>query len=213
MPRPPLIHASVLFPVCIIDDFLGAAASAALVDFARENEASFAAARVHTSDKRNTIDKGFRDSVSFTGDFGPVIAPFLAALDAAYDRIAAEAGTSLFERQPSELHMAAHRHGQHLPRHIDTLTGRTPALVRDQRMVSLVYYCHRTPRVFSGGNLVMYPMVGDARQVIEPRHDRLVAFPSFAPHEIERVEVPGDRFADARFALVSWLRRPSAEAA
>ena len=198
----------MLFPVCIIDDFLGAEASARLVDFALANEARFAAARVHTSDKRNTIDQGFRDSVTFTGDFGPVIAPFHAALDAAFDRIAAEIGTNQFVRQPSELHMAAHRHGQHLPRHIDTLTGRAEPLVKDQRAASLVYYCHRTPRAFSGGNLVMYAMVGDGRRVIEPRHDRLVAFPSFAPHEIERVEVPGNRFADARFALVAWLRRP-----
>lgn len=198
----------MLFPVCIIDDFLGPQASAALVDFALANEARFAPARVHTNDTRNTIDQGFRDNVSFTGDFGPVIAPFHAALDASYERIAAEVGTSEFARQPSELHMAAHRDGQHLPRHIDTLTGRADAAVRDQRSVSLVYYCHRTPRAFSGGELVMYAMMGDGRQVIEPRHDRLVAFPSFAPHEIARVDVPGNRFADARFALVSWLRRP-----
>lgn len=199
----------MLFPVCIIDDFLGPQASAGLVDFALANEARFAPARVHTNDARNTLETGFRDNVSFTGDFGPVIAPFLAALDARYDRIAAEVGTNQFERRPTELHMAAHRDGQHLPRHIDTLTGRAEALVKDQRAVSLVYYCHRTPRAFSGGNLVMYAMTGGGRQVIEPRHDRLVAFPSFAPHEIERVEVPGNRFADARFALVAWMRRPA----
>lgn len=199
----------MLFPVCIIDDFLGPQASAGLVDFALANEARFAPARVHTNDARNTLDTGFRDNVSFTGDFGPVIAPFLAALDASYDRIAAEVGTNQFERRPTELHMAAHRDGQQLPRHIDTLTGRAEALVKDQRAVSLVYYCHCTPRAFSGGNLVMYAMTGGGRQVIEPRHDRLVAFPSFAPHEIERVEVPGNRFADARFALVAWMRRPA----
>jgi Rps23 Pro-64 3,4-dihydroxylase Tpa1-like proline 4-hydroxylase len=198
----------VLFPVCIIDDFLGPEASAGLVDFAIGNEARFAAARVHTSDTRNTIDAGFRDSMSFTGDFGPVIAPFRAALDASYDRIAADVGTNHFEREPTELHMAAHRDGQFLPRHIDMLTGK--ALVKDQRAVSLVYYCNRTPRAFSGGDLVMYAMMGGGRQVIEPQHDRLVAFPSFAPHEIERVEVLGNRFADARFALVAWMRRPAA---
>jgi Rps23 Pro-64 3,4-dihydroxylase Tpa1-like proline 4-hydroxylase len=43
--------------------------------------------------------------------------------------------------------------------------------------------------------------------VIEPRHDRLVAFPSIAPHEIEPVDLPCNGFVDARFALVGWLHR------
>ena len=202
----------VRFPVCIIDDFLGSDACARLHAFAVDNEAAFAPSRVHTREQRQVIQTGLRDSFTFSGSFGPQMAPFHARLDESYDRIAARLGTGLFERNPTELHMVAHRDGQYLGRHIDTQTSPTPSAPVNNRVMTLIYYFNREPRAFTGGDLVIYPMIGDAHEVIAPRADRLVAIPSFAPHEILPVEVPGNRFADARVALVSWLVRPPAAA-
>ena len=74
-------------------------------------------------------------------------------------------------------------------------------------MVSAVYYFHRQPRGFSGGQLAIYPIDAGDAATIEPMHDRLVVFPSFAPHEVLPVTVPGNAFADARFSINCWLRR------
>lgn len=195
------------FPACIIDNFLGSEACSQLLAFAVDRQAEFAPSRVHTNEKRDVIETQLRDSLSYAGPFGIEMAPFHAALDASYDRIAAAIGAGPFERVPTELHMVAHGHGQYLGRHIDTGTSTTRSMLAQNRVVTLIYYFHDHPRVFSGGDLAVYPITGDDRQLIEPRADRLVALPSFAPHEILPVELPGSRFVDSRFALVSWLVR------
>jgi Rps23 Pro-64 3,4-dihydroxylase Tpa1-like proline 4-hydroxylase len=43
--------------------------------------------------------------------------------------------------------------------------------------------------------------------VLEPRNNRLIAFPSFVPHEVRRVACPSGEFADSRFAINVWLSR------
>ena len=40
---------------------------------------------------------------------------------------------------------------------------------------------------------------------IVPEFDSLVAFPSFARHEVERTSCPGNAFADSRFSVNLWL--------
>jgi len=201
---------AVHFPACIIDNFLGPEACARLHAFAMDRQAEFVPSRVHTSAKHQVIDTQLRDSLSYAGSFGTLMAPFHASLEASYDRIAAELGAGAFERVPTELHMAAHGDGQYLGRHIDIGNSMTGSTVAQRRVVTLIYYFHARPGAFGGGELAVYPMVGDIPRTIEPRADRLVAIPSFAPHEILPVTVPGGRFADSRFALVSWLVRPQA---
>lgn len=198
------------FPVCIFDDFLGPEACARLHAFAVDKQAEFVPSRVHTSAKYQVIETQLRDSLSFAGSFGAEMAPFHAGLAASYERIAAALGTGAFERVPTELHMAAHGDGQYLGRHIDIGPSTTGSVVAQQRVVTLIYYFHARPGAFGGGELAVYPMVGEVPQVIEARADRLVALPSFAPHEVLPVTVPGGGFADSRFALVSWLVRPQA---
>lgn len=90
---------------------------------------------------------------------------------------------------------------------MDTTTGVNRMLTPADRVLSLVYYLHREPKVFGGGNLVMHALMGEEQRVITPRHDRLVAFPSIAQHQVEPISLPGDNFADARFPLVCWLGR------
>lgn len=204
---------AVRFPVCIIDDFLGADACVRLHAFAVENQARFAPSKVHSDGQRHVVKQELRDSLSYSGTFGAEMTPFHVALEASYDRIAAEVGTNAFDRTPTELHMVAHLHGQYLGRHIDTAISTTEGMLAHERLVTVIYYFHARPGAFSGGELVVYPMMGEGRQIIEPRPDRLVAIPSFAPHEIIAVDVPDKRFADSRFALVSWLARKRARVA
>lgn len=200
----------MLLPVCILDDFLGPVVSAEMLDFVIRHEAEFEpSAQYHYGGARSL--EGFRNSLSFMGDAQPVLQPFAAALKQAASRLRAETGCESFGLELSDFDLVAYRDGHRLKRHIDTHTGPKRALSQSDRVLSLVYYLNAVPRAFSGGDLVMYGLVGDQRRTIEPRHDRLVAFPSLAPHEVEPIHLPGDDFATARFSLVCWLCRPRAD--
>lgn len=197
----------MLLPVCIIDDFLGPEASGRLLDFAQQQQANYSWSTLISDGARDVVDRDVRASLSFFGDLGDQLVPFRAHLAERLEHIAAETQTRRFDPEPQDLRLVAHGHGHYFRQHVDTATGSNRSLVTGNRVLSLVYYLHTRPRMFTGGALVMYPIVGEERQVIEPRHDRLVAFSSIAPHEVEPIDLPGDSFRDSRFSVVSWLHQ------
>jgi Rps23 Pro-64 3,4-dihydroxylase Tpa1-like proline 4-hydroxylase len=83
------------------------------------------------------------------------------------------------------------------------------------RHLTFVYFFHREPRQFEGGELRIH----DARlehgayvsegsyQTIIPRQNQIVFFPCELMHEITPVKCGSQRFADSRFTLNGWLRR------
>lgn len=74
----------------------------------------------------------------------------------------------------------------------------------------------RRPRGFAGGELRLHPFSPDGARDwldIEPEHNALLAFPSWAPHEVRPVNCPSRRFEESRFAVKVWFRTiPSAGA-
>lgn len=197
----------MLMPACIIDDFLGPQQAGALLDFALAHEADFSPSSI-TRQGGSTVDPKIRRSLSFGRHLGEAITPFATAVAAASARLKAETGCAAFTGNLIDLDLVAHLDGHLFKRHVDTTTGENRILTPADRVLSLVYYLHREPKAFSGGDLVMHALMGEERRVIAPRHDRLVAFPSIAPHQVEQISLPGDNFADARFSLVCWLGRP-----
>ena len=83
------------------------------------------------------------------------------------------------------------------------------------RYLTFVYFFHREPRPFDGGELRIH----DARleggeyvsegsyQAIAPQQNQIVFFPCEMLHEITPVKCPSGQFADSRFTLNGWLRR------
>lgn len=197
----------MLVPVCVIDDFLGPDRAAALRDFAIAGEDRFQPSLINSNGKANVTKRTLRSSLSYVGDTSEACAPLVAAIDDHADRIFAETGTAPFMAANGELELVAHRDGHLFGLHIDTAIDKSRLRETTDRVVSLVYYLHREPKRFSGGNLIIHGLDQVKRRVIEPRHDRLVAFASLAPHEVEPISVPGNGFADARFSVVCWMRR------
>ena len=84
------------------------------------------------------------------------------------------------------------------------------------RAISYVYYCHREPKPFAGGELLLYDTCPATKRFvagrfsrIDPIHNTLVLFPSCYYHEI--LPVRGvDRFEDARFTVNGWVHGPRA---
>lgn len=188
----------------LFDGFLGPELSSKLLDFALANEAGFEPSVVYNRETAGVRPQS-RNSLRFDGDWKPLKKAFRSAVEARIDEVVRGAGAGDFRPDQMEIELVANRDGGHFIRHIDTQTR-----VSDRstdRIVSAVYYLHREPKAFSGGQLILHALIGNEELAIEPRHDRLVVFTSMAPHEVGRTVVPTDAFADARFSINCWLHR------
>lgn len=126
-------------------------------------------------------------------------------------------GVAPFEVEFIELELAAHGDGAHFARHTDIPVGpgRRPlggdGTGTQDRIVSAVYYFHREPKAFSGGELRLHRLGSTGAEGdyldIPPEQNSLVVFPSWAPHEVLEIRSPGGRFEDSRFAVNCWLCR------
>ena len=109
-----------------------------------------------------------------------------------------------------ELDVTAHDAGDYYTCHIDN-RGRT---LRTRR-ISYVYYFHRKPRRFTGGDLLLYDTDYDARSTSMRAYSRLAAvdntvvlFPSDSYHEITKVASANGEalaFGDGRFTVNGWI--------
>ena len=106
-----------------------------------------------------------------------------------------------------EVELVAYGHGARFGRHADVRpnVADDKGRPRIDRRVSAVYYFHRSPKAFSGGQLRLHPLMGGEVIDIEPEQNMLVAFPSFVPHEVLPVHCPSGHFADSRFAINFWV--------
>ena len=192
-------------PFVVLKDFLEPGLRNDLLAYAIANEERF---------EPSALFDGRRESAMRVShmlrDFGP-------AKDMLRDRFSArlaELGGALrvapFEPFRLELELVAHGDGAFYKRHLDTRTGER-ATGRSIRLISAVYYFHAEPKAFSGGALRLHSMDmagGEGDFVdIEPAQNTLVAFLSWAPHEVLPVSCPSRRFCDARFAVNLWAHR------
>ncbi len=83
------------------------------------------------------------------------------------------------------------------------------------REITFVYFFHREPKQFSGGELRIYDSLwkdgsyvpGSRYRTIVPEQNQLVLFASSLAHEISRVNCPTGAFADSRFTVNGWFHR------
>ncbi len=190
--------------VLILDNFLAPPLVAVLLDHAIASETHFRQAKVEGA----KLDPQFRVALDCGSLPGPLGKAFEAAI---FDRLAEiwrGVGIPPFPVVRTELSLAAHRDRAYYRKHIDTFTHDARSAEPSDRIVSGVFYFHRQPKAFTGGELAIHSIMGtEVVQTIEPRSNRLVVFPSFVPHEVMPVCLPGDQFADARFSINCWLHR------
>jgi SM-20-related protein len=109
-----------------------------------------------------------------------------------------------------EAALVAYTNGCFVRTHVDTAYG--DAREPTDRVLTAVYYFHREPKAFAGGELRLYPLGAPGsgpRPFAElvPAQNSLVAFGSWAPHEVMPVSVPSERWEDSRFAVNFWVRK------
>lgn len=193
-------------PVIIVDDFVGKAAAEQLLQHAIAHESGFRPSTVALG-QIDFIDESHRSS-KVNPDIDTVMPLIEPAIRKALDAAIPELGLVNVDSYFLEPELTWSGDGSFFEMHTDTLYRDGFA---NQRVVTMVYYFHKEPRAFTGGQLLLYGLGADAdsspRHKIEPQFDRAVFFPSWFPHEVLPVHCSSDKFADGRFALSCWVRK------
>lgn len=107
-----------------------------------------------------------------------------------------------------DIQLTAHQHGDYYKLHNDN-SGEVLA----HRAISFVYYFHRSPKAFTGGQLRLHDrdVQGNRLQAagtwkdIEPLDNTLVFFNASELHEVLPVVSDSRDFADSRFTVNGWV--------
>jgi SM-20-related protein len=99
-----------------------------------------------------------------------------------------------------ELLAQAYNDGSVFGRHSDAAAGGP----NWKRRVSGVFYLHKEPRRFSGGELAIHDETGEAH-IVQADHNSIVIFARDALHEVLPVFCPSKLFEDSRFAINVWV--------
>ena len=190
----------------IVDDFLSPSEQNDMLAYALQNSAKFEKGTVTTTDesyRRNLVIMDFANSAHAT-----LIVNRLLVL---YPVLMKKLGRPLVPLSVIESQLTASNDGHYFKGHQDSGTETTTAT----RLLSFVYYFHREPKGYAGGDLRLFDTVEQAGQQwpgssfieVEPRANRLVVFPSETFHELTPIRCSSREFADSRFAVTTWFRR------
>jgi len=106
-----------------------------------------------------------------------------------------------FDIDDIEIQLTAHNDGDYYLWHKDTGEGKLKA-----RVITFVYYFHREPKQYSGGELGIYPDHA-IPVIVTPENNSMVFFNSSILHEVKPVICPGGIFENGRFTLNGWIKK------
>jgi SM-20-related protein len=195
---PKLVTRSIVY-----DEFLAFQELTDLRDYTRARQSEFTASQVHDPDHLRDWYRRSRvlmDTGRFHELFRERIAFYLP-------RILRSLQQPFFEMTRLESQMTASNDGDYFHMHNDNTHASWPS-----REITFVYFFHREPRPFTGGELVLYDFspdgvsdAGPVRRRVTPQQNSIIFFPSSALHEILPVQCPSHRFDDGRLTLNGWL--------
>lgn len=198
-------------PHLVIDDFLAQAEIERLLDFAGCAQARFVPAGVYSKDASASVDEARRRSLQLA-EPGAWKEPLARSIDRILDETTHALGMARLPPGKKEIQIVWNGDGGFFARHRDAKIGRPDAT--NARALTFVYYFHASPKQFEGGQLRLHAarrIVGAGPLDIEPRCNRLVAFPSVLPHEVLPTRVASQAFMDGRFSINCWIHRPLGE--
>ncbi len=125
-------------------------------------------------------------------------------------RVLQKWGRDPFAISRIETQTTASNHGDFFRCHSDNAADEVAS-----REVTFVYFFHREPKQFTGGELRIYDSrrenenyvpTANYRSIV-PEQNQLVMFASGLSHEITPVDCPSGQFADSRFTVNGWIHK------
>jgi Rps23 Pro-64 3,4-dihydroxylase Tpa1-like proline 4-hydroxylase len=202
---------AVLKAQCVIwDEFLAPQELEELIGFALENDENFAASEVVSPNEDHGIVNYEHRRSRVLMDLGHHEERVLEKIKNVLPQVLRKLGMEDFAIARFEAQITASNDGDFFRFHSDNGSERVAS-----RYLTFVYFFHREPRQFEGGELRIHDArlengayVSDGNyQTIAARQNQIVFFPCELLHEITPVKCPSRRFADSRFTLNGWLRR------
>jgi Rps23 Pro-64 3,4-dihydroxylase Tpa1-like proline 4-hydroxylase len=193
----------------IFDEFLVADELRSLLNYTLRNVSSFVRSEVvgyGSVSKQSTEDR--RSRVLF--ELGPYDALFRQRLLTFLPHVLHALSKQPFPVIDLEIQLTASNHAEFFRAHTDSdddeLRGRE---------LTFVYFFHREPRRFGGGELKIFdtvktksgPTATERFQLVYPLQNQVVFFLSSYLHEILPVICPSRDFADSRFTVNGWYRQ------
>jgi len=202
-------HAQSQTPIAVFDEFLVAAEFRALLDFTMSRRAEFVATEVIGANGKSRPDHRQRRSCVLF-ELGSFHQMFVERLMTFLPQVVARLGLPWFQVSHVEAQLTMTNNGDYFRAHTDSGTGPV-----SKRMLTFVYFFHREPRGFTGGELRIYATsrgsdcaTAPARcRVLYPMQNQVVFFASTVLHEIMPVVCPSADFVNSRFTVNGWLHR------
>jgi len=204
--QPPLLSARCV----VLDEFLAPQELEEIMHFVLENEAGFAASEVVSPRSAGgVVDYEHRRSRVLI-DVGQYQDLMLNRIKGVLPQVLQKLGMEEFSIAAVEAQVTASNDGDFFHFHSDSGSGQVAS-----RYLTFVYFFHREPRQFEGGELLIHDacvengsyVSAGSYQTITPQQNQIVFFPCELMHEIAPVKCPSRLFADSRFTLNGWLRR------
>jgi SM-20-related protein len=196
----------------ILEEFLVAAEIRALEHYVLANRSSFAPSRVIGSNGTGAVRLQSRRSLVFMEIakhrqvFEPRLRHFLPFV---FQRLSRPS----FTPTQVEMQLTVSRNGDFFRPHNDQSKSHPRIKTRE---ITFIYYFHREPRSFTGGDLVLYGGRHAGRDCgwawekilrVPLVRNSLVFFPSDVLHEVSLVSCEEEAFESGRFTLNGWVHR------
>jgi SM-20-related protein len=202
---------SVLLPqAAVLEEFLVPQELNSLIQYTLARELEFKLSEVLSPgvDASSTNFESRRSLVLM--ELGPQLPMLGDRLRASLPRVFEQLEHSPFSPNRIEAQITASNDGDFFRRHSDNAHPQIAT-----RELTFVYFFHREPKAFHGGELRLYESrwengayVPTSRyRSILPEQNQVVFFPSALIHEITPVECHSSAFSDSRFTVNGWLHR------
>jgi SM-20-related protein len=190
----------------IYEEFLSLVELNALMNYVKERRLDFKTSEVFDPDHK---DDSYRRSKVLM-DAGPFHKLFQERLMFYLPRILRALDHPAFEVKRIEAQITASNDGDYFRIHNDNTHANWPS-----REITYVYFFHREPKPFAGGDLVLYDTPLEAQGVsklrerrrVTPRQNAIIFFKSSILHEILPMRCRDNTFDTSRFTLNGWLHR------
>jgi Rps23 Pro-64 3,4-dihydroxylase Tpa1-like proline 4-hydroxylase len=191
-------------PIVMLDEFLVAEEWAGLMEYAFDHRDHFSATRVVSGNGGSQVDRDYRRSrVLF--DVGEYRQLFVDRILTHLPRVLSGLNYPDFPVSEVEVQLTATGDGEFFRRHSDSGNDSLRT-----RLITFVYFFHREPRPFTGGEFCIYgdSMQGDAAgpyAMITPAQNQILFFASGCLHEVLPVQCASEEIYDSRLTVNGWL--------
>jgi len=194
----------------VLDEFLAPQELSELIGFTLEHEAEFQTSEVLSpTAELGVVNYDHRRSRVLT-ELGHHQDVMMGKIKAVLPSVLEKLGMKEFNISAVEAQITASSDGDFFHFHSDNGAEHVSS-----RHLTFVYFFHREPRQFEGGELRIHDAIMEggeyvsagSYQTVIPQQNQIVFFPCELMHEVTAVKCPTGLFADSRFTLNGWLRQ------